>query len=159
MRALVPDPFAGLPLTFHSPRLGELARPSAAQAAMPVDIADCGNEFVLEAELPGFSREDISVRVHEGRLTIEAQRTRPEALDSDGSGNSSSLVPQGGAQRPEGWRWSRRERAAGSFRRSFVLPDTVDVAQITADVRHGVLRVVLPKQERVRPREIEVRVH
>ena len=55
--------------------------------------------------------------------------------------------------------WTRRERVSGKFRRSFEVPDSVDPSRIRAESKDGVLTVVLPKLEKVQPRQIEVSVH
>jgi HSP20 family protein len=112
--------------------------PRAASARPAMDLVAYEDRVELVADLPGLSREDIELRVADGVLTVRAER----ALE----------VPEDG-------RVVRRERSARSFQRSFALGDEVDVDAIAASMRDGVLRITLPKSERARPRQIEVRVN
>jgi HSP20 family protein len=104
-----------------------------------VDIYETeGHDVVLQAELPGMSREDIDVTVEHQTLTIKG--TRPAATD----------VPED--------RYRRVERRAGSFSRSFGLPSTVDAGKVSAEYKNGVLSVKLPYREESKPRTISVEV-
>lgn len=92
------------------------------------DIKDKGDKFVLEAELPGFSKEDIQVDVDENTLVISAQRSE-EKEDSDKDGS-----------------YLRRERSYGSFRRSFDVSN-IRTEEIKAAYQNGVLSLELPKKD------------
>ena len=94
------------------------------------DIQDKGDSFLLEADLPGFKKEDIHVDVDDGRLTISAER-HSNYEDKDKKGN-----------------FLRCERSYGSYARSFDISG-IDAAQIKAAYNDGVLRVTLPKQTQV----------
>ena len=100
-------------------------------AAIPdfrTDIRDAGDRFVLEAELPGFNKEDIKLDVKDGILTISAQHTEnKDEKDDKGS-------------------YIRRERRYGSFTRSFDITG-IDEAGITAAYNNGVLELNLPKAQ------------
>lgn len=90
-----------------------------------LDLVEEPDRFVIEVDLPGVRREDVRVEV-EGRL----------------------LAISGGRQLVRdlaGPRFRRRERFYGSFRRTVELPDAVDREAVSADLRDGILRVVLPK--------------
>ena len=104
-------------------------------AALPdfrTDIRDAGDRFVLEAELPGFSKEDIKLDVKDGILTISAQHSEnKDEKDDKGS-------------------YIRRERRYGSFTRSFDVTG-VDEEHITASYNNGVLELNLPKAVPVVP--------
>ena len=104
-------------------------------AAIPdfrTDIRDAGDRFVLEAELPGFNKEDIKLDVKDGILTISAQHTEnKDEKDDKGS-------------------YIRRERRYGSFTRSFDITG-VDDEHITASYNTGVLELNLPKAVPVVP--------
>jgi HSP20 family protein len=105
----------------------------------PVDIYETeGREVVLKAELPGLRREDINLTVENNTLTIRGERRRDDSVKED--------------------RYHRIERAYGSFSRSFTLPNTVDPGKVRADYRDGVLTVMLPLRDEVRPRQIQVEV-
>ena len=103
---------------------------SAALPDFRTDIRDAGDRFVLEAELPGFSKEDIKLDVKDGILTISAQHS---AEQKAGKGN-----------------YIRRERRYGSFSRSFDISG-IDEAGITAAYNNGILELNLPKAVPVVP--------
>ena len=103
------------------------------------DIRDNGDSFVLEADLPGFNKDDIHVDLSDNSLTITAERHSDfEQKDKKG-------------------RYVRCERSYGSYSRSF---DTtgIDTANIKAAYTDGVLRLTLPKQQEVLPasRRLEI---
>ena len=105
---------------------------SAALPDFRTDIRDAGDRFVLEAELPGFSKEDIKLDVKDGILTISAQHSEnKDEKDDKGS-------------------YIRRERPFGSFTRSFDVTG-VDEEHITASYNNGVLELNLPKAVPVVP--------
>lgn len=104
-------------------------------AAIPdfrTDIRDAGDRFVLEAELPGFNKEDIKLDVKDGILTISAQHDE----NKDEKDNKGSYI--------------RRERRYGSFTRSFDVTG-VDEEHFTASYNNGVLELNLPKAVPVVP--------
>ena len=92
-----------------------------------VDIRDAGDKFVLEAELPGFEREDIGIDLDGTTLVITARHSS-ESGEKDKDGN-----------------YLRRERKFGSFSRSFDVSG-VDTEHISAAYKNGVLELTLPKQ-------------
>lgn len=96
------------------------------------DIRDTGDKYVLEAELPGFNKEDISLDLKDGILTIHAQHT----TNNDQKDNNGSYI--------------RRERRYGSFRRSFDITG-IDENAITAAYHDGVLELSLPKAQEIIP--------
>ena len=105
---------------------------SAALPDIRTDLRDAGDRFVLEAELPGFSKEDIKLDVKDGILTISAQHSEnKDEKDDKGS-------------------YIRRERRFGSFTRSFDVTG-VDEEHITASYNNGVLELNLPKAVPVVP--------
>lgn len=102
--------------------------------APPVDIYENAHEYLVLADLPGVREDDVALDLDKGELMLFAKRelSRPgEALAA-----------------------GRRD---GDFRRVFRIPDEVDVAKIEASFEHGVLRVKLPKAERIKPRRIAVK--
>ena len=104
-------------------------------AALPdfrTDIRDAGDRYILEAELPGFRKEDIQLDVKDGILTISAQHGENQD-EEDGKGS-----------------YIRRERRYGSFTRSFDVTG-VDEEHITAAYNNGVLELNLPKAVPVVP--------
>ncbi len=102
-----------------------------------VDVREEPDRFVIRADLPGIDPKDIEITMEEGVLTIKGERNIEE-------------------ESTEG-QYHRIERARGTFYRRFSLPDTADPERIEAHGRNGVLEIVIPKQEKVQPRKIEVK--
>ena len=100
--------------------------------AFRTDIRDAGDKFILEAELPGFDKEDIHLDLKDGILTIAAEH-KENADQKDDKGN-----------------YIRRERRYGSFSRSFDVTG-IDENGITAAYKNGVLELSLPKAVPVVP--------
>ena len=94
------------------------------------DITDKGDSFVLEADLPGFKKEDIKINLENDRLTIKAER------------HSNTETTKNG--------YVRRERSFGSFERSFDVSG-IDTAGIKANYTDGVLTLTLPKRPELVP--------
>ena len=101
--------------------------------AFKTDIRETENAYILDAELPGFSKEDIHAEVRNGYLTIHAEH-KSENEEKDEKNN-----------------YIRRERSYGSFSRSFDL-EGIKSDEITASYKDGVLSLTLPKEEK-RPEE------
>ncbi len=99
--------------------------------AFRTDIRDTGDSYLLEAELPGFRKEDISLDLKDGILTITA-------------------VHQDSAETRDEGGYIRRERRVGSFQRSFDVTG-IDEGAITAAYENGVLALTLPKVKPVEP--------
>ena len=103
-----------------------------------VDIAEDDKEWVIKADLPEVKKEDVKVTVENGVLRITGERK----LEKEEKGK----------------KYHRVEWSYGSFLRSFVLPDGADGSKVNADFKDGVLKVRLPKNEKARPKAIEVKV-
>lgn len=114
-----------------------------------VDVREEGDSLVVEAELPGFSKDQIDVNVENGLLTIEAERAERKQVTADG-GDADA-----GAATPAP-RKHIQERATHVSRR-FSLPKAYDATSVDASLDHGVLTLRLPKREDVKPRKIEVK--
>jgi HSP20 family protein len=114
----------------------DLARGSWVPA---VDIYSNGhNELVLKAELPDMKEEAITLTVEGHTLTLRGERK----LDTDVTEEQ----------------FQRIERSYGSFTRTFTLPPTVDVGNVSAEYKSGMLTVRLPLREEAKPRQIKVQV-
>jgi HSP20 family protein len=109
--------------------------PGPAGWAPPVDLHETDNQYVVNAEVPGLRREDIHIHVHEGRLTLSGARRERSAPCEQ---------------------YHRVERGHGSFSRTFHLPLPIAENEITADLKDGVLTVVVPKTTDPTPRRIRV---
>ncbi|MGE5893654.1 MAG: Hsp20/alpha crystallin family protein [bacterium] len=101
-----------------------------------VDIYETEHEFVVIAELPEVLQEDIDIRVESNVLLIQGERkfNRDKAKDS----------------------FHRVERKYGFFRRSFLLPSSVDQGSIQANLKDGILRIVLPKRAEAEPLRVDI---
>ena len=117
-------------------RLERLAAQHGTGWDPPIDVYETEDRDVVTAEVPGVSREQIDVAVHDNRLMIKGVR-------SAGSPESSTR------------HYHQIERGHGSFERTFQFADPVDQDRITADLRDGVLMITLPKTA-APPRRIQV---
>jgi HSP20 family protein len=142
------EPFRELDDVFarYSPFFGRLAaeRRGAAEegeaAWTPAaNISETETEYLIKAELPEVSKEDVKVTVEENVITISGER-RKEAEHKDE-------------------RVHRVESFYGSFSRSFRLPEDADVTAIQAESRNGMLKVRVPKTPAPKPRTVEVQVN
>jgi HSP20 family protein len=102
----------------------------------PVDIYETDQELVLKAELPGFSKDDISIELKENTLSIRGERKREDEVKE---GN-----------------YHRMERVYGAFQRSFMLPTTVEQDKVRASYKDGILELQLPKVPAAQPKRIAV---
>ncbi len=102
----------------------------------PVDIYETDDALVLKAELPGVSKDDVSLEIHNNTLILRGER-KHEAEVKEGD-------------------YYRAERAYGTFQRSFVLPTLVDQDQVQATYTDGVLELRLPKSEAAKPKRIAI---
>lgn len=91
------------------------------------DIRDEGDRFIMESELPGFNKEDISVDISGNSLTLKAEHKAENEEKKEG-------------------KYIRRERSYGSYERSFDITG-IDSDKITADYKNGILIMVLPKKQ------------
>ncbi len=107
--------------------------------APAVDIKETAEAFTIDAELPGMSKDDVKVTVHDGVLTIEGERKHEEE-----SGDK---------------KHHRVERFYGSFMRRFTLPENVDENSVKASFKDGLLTLTLQKAEPKEPKAIQVDVH
>ena len=117
-------------------RLERLAGQHANAWAPPIDVYETEDRYVITAEVPGVSREQVDLAVHDNHLSIRGSR--------------SGEVPESATRR-----YHQVERGHGSFLRTFEFADPVEPDGITADLCDGVLTVTLPKAA-TRPRNIEI---
>jgi HSP20 family protein len=111
-------------------------RIATAEWAPAVDIKEEQNRFVIHADIPGVSPENIDVSMEKGVLTIKGEKETEAKSEKEG--------------------YKRVERIYGSFYRRFSLPDTADNEAINAKSKNGVLEIVIPKREAVKPKKISV---
>lgn len=99
-----------------------------------VNVVENENSVIVEAEVPGVTREHAQIEVKDGELHITAR------LNGNGTSGAYRL----------------RERIPATYYRRFQLGDTIDTARVEAALKDGVLTVTLPKSERLRPRQIAI---
>ena len=103
-----------------------------------IDLVEAEDHFVLKADLPGLSEEDVSIEVQDGTLRISGERKAEHESHERG--------------------WYRIERSYGAFNRSLTLPEGVDAERISANFDRGVLEVRIPKPEERKPRRVAISV-
>lgn len=100
------------------------------------DVALGDNDLVLTFDMPGLSAEDIEIEVVGDTLTVRGERGRPAV--------------------PDGMRLTHAERGFGRFERTVRIPSGVDPDSVTATMDNGVLSLLVPKPERLKPRTIRI---
>ena len=123
---------------FVLPR-GNWKAAAATTFAPPADVVETQAAIEVTVDLPGHDPKNLNIKLENGVLTIQSERTQARRSEKDGV--------------------LRAERSFGQFVRSFELPDTVDPEKVEAKFEHGVLTVTLPKKEETKPRSIAVKVH
>lgn len=117
-------------------------RPSSGQTTRrwipAMDLVESGEDYVLRADLPGVSEQDINIELEAGVLKISGERKSARTEEQSG--------------------YRRLERSYGSFSRSLTLPDGVDADAVQATFDKGVLELRIPKPEQVKPRKVTISV-
>ena len=121
-----------------APRYLEQLNPSwDSRVAMPIDVEENEDSYVIKASVPGCAPEDIKIEVEEGVLTIRAEHSGENEQEREG--------------------WYLRERFAGTVERKLRLGKEVNTEAIEAELEHGVLTLTLAKAEEAKPKLIEVK--
>lgn len=107
------------------------------EGTLPLDISETDAEVVVRASVPGFTRDQIDIEVHDDVLTIKAARAE-ETED-------------------KGERYYRRERRFGSVSRRVALPSIVHDTDAKAELKNGELILHLPKEAKAKPRKIAIK--
>lgn len=132
-----PEPFSQEVNRLFNTLLGDVDAAEGARRWVPaMDLVEADDHFVLNADLPGLSDEDVAIEVQDGALTISGER-KAERSESDRG-------------------WYRMERSFGRFTRSLTLPEGVNPEGIEASFDRGVLEVHIPKPEERKPRRIAI---
>lgn len=101
-----------------------------------VDIRETGDSYVVSAELPGLSKEDVQITIENNVLKLTGERRFEKEVKEE--------------------EFHRVERAYGTFSRAFALPTRVDPERVEASFKDGILTITVPKAAEARPRKIEI---
>ena len=108
----------------------------AGQIAMPVDLWETKDAYHLRADLPGLTPDDITINVTGDTVSLAGETKAQSDVSNEG--------------------WLRQERRTGKFQRAFTLPVQIDANAVTATFANGVLDLVLPKSEAVKPKTVRI---
>ncbi len=101
-----------------------------------MDLVEAEGQFVLTADLPGLSEDDVNMEVEDRVLTVSGERKSTHEATKDG--------------------YHRVERAFGTFSRSLTLPEGINAEAVEASFDRGVLEIRIPKPEQPKPRKISI---
>lgn len=116
---------------------GELSLPAAGYVPR-LDVQESAEAVVIQADLPGVDRKDLSLALEHGVLTLRGERKAEHR------------------EAVEGREWHRVERHWGAFERQLRLGEGYDAGRVKAELKDGVLTVSVPKLEQAKPRSIEI---
>ena len=119
------------------PRQGAATQPPR-EWAPAADVSETDDEFVIKAELPEVRKEDVSITVQDGVLTLSGERKQQKVEEQE--------------------KIHRIERFFGSFARRFALPDNADEQGIRAESRDGLIVIRIPKQRIVEPQPRQIQI-
>lgn len=126
------DPFRDLIAIQH--RIERLSAAGPHGWTPAVDLCETADAFIITAELPGLTRDQLRISVQDGRLTLQGRRDARIACEH----------------------YHQVERGHGEFARTFALPPQVDPTGIAADLNDGVLTITVPKSSAPGLRRVEV---
>ncbi len=116
------------------PLITQFGRTAPFMPAADVTVGD--GDFVLTLDLPGLTADDVSIELLGEELIVRGERKRPELSENS--------------------RWALNERLCGAFERRVRLPEGVDPDSITASMTDGVLSLIVPKPERMKPHRLQI---
>jgi HSP20 family protein len=103
-----------------------------------MDLVETDDHYVLRADLPGLTEQDVNVELLDNVLTISGERKAEHETQQEG--------------------YYRLERAFGDFSRSLTLPDGVEADAAQAHLHRGVLEIRIPKPEQKKPRQVQIKL-
>jgi HSP20 family protein len=115
---------------------GRTANGAARRWVPAIDLAETDDQLVLSADLPGLDKDDVSIEIKDGVLTVSGERKAEHEETKNG--------------------YHRVERAYGGFSRSLSLPRGVDAEQVQAEFDKGVLEVRIPKPAEQKPHRVQI---
>ena len=123
--------------TFFDPPAPTSRGSATSRRWMPaMDLIESGDHYVLRADLPGLSDDDVNIQLQDNVLTISGERNTEHEENEEG--------------------YYRLERAFGSFARSLTLPDGVNPDGVQAHFDRGVLEIRIPKPEQKKPQQVQI---
>jgi len=102
-----------------------------------VDINETKDSILVTAEIPGLTEKDVKITLKENHLVISGEKKSEDVKDDEN--------------------YHCCERRYGKFERAFVLSTEIDVDKVEAKVKDGILRIKMPKAEKVKPKEITIK--
>jgi HSP20 family protein len=123
---------------FDAPAGSQAGGAGARRWVPAMDLVETADDFVLRADLPGMTHEDVKLEIEDNVLTVSGERAAEHTEGEQG--------------------FYRLERAFGSFSRSLTLPKGVDGDAVSASFADGVLEVRIPKPAQIKPRRVEIAV-
>jgi HSP20 family protein len=102
----------------------------------PINLSEDGNKFIIRTELPGVTADELDLQATGKSVSISGERKISSEND--------------------GVKYHRREREAGQFSRMIGMPSEIDPDKIEANLKNGILTVIVPKTEAAKPRQIKV---
>lgn len=133
------DPFEMMQELMGGESFRELARTGFGDTGSFVptfEVKETKDSFMFKADLPGIKESDVEISLSGNMLTISGQREEEKRDEND--------------------KYFAYERTYGTFTRSFTLPEGADTEHVRAELKDGVLTIVVPKKAEVQPRKIEV---
>lgn len=140
VRSMGIDPFEAMHREFDSVLrglFGSQTNGSQRLAPYAVDVREDADHIYVEADLPGYKKDDIEITLENQTLTISAEKHEQKTEEQKGE-------------------YLLNERRYDRFMRSFTLPPTVDEKKVDATLNDGVLSITLNKREETKPRKIQV---
>ena len=121
---------------FPTPRVQNSEEAETAVWTPRIDLSENDESYLIKLDVPGVAKDNLNISYHEGTLTVSGERVEDKEEENT---------------------YVRVERLFGRFYRSFNLPKAIDEDKIEATYTDGVLQVLIPKTEEIKPRQIQVK--
>jgi len=131
----------------------ECTRPVTSAWLPATDIYDTKDSYVFKMEVPGFSKEEISMEFKENTLIVKGEHKSETGIKTEEKAGDKAEVK---ADVKEDVVYQCNERPKGNFSRSFKLPKSIDGKKIEARLKNGILKLTVPKPEEQKPKNIPI---
>ncbi len=108
-----------------------------------VDVKEDSEAYTMEMDLPGRTEKDVEIELDNNTLTISSKQEEKNEMEE--------------TEKEENGRWLIRERRVSSFKRSFTLPEDVNLDALKASFKNGILSVRLPRRAPSQPKKIAIK--